>query len=65
MKMLLNLSNKFLDISPKNYPLSIAKSKILLETKKYFESEEIIRDQIIRRNDNPQLWLLLSEIQRK
>ena len=60
----LNLSNKFLDISPKNYPLSIAKSKILLETKKYFESEEIIRDQIIRRNDNPQLWLLLSEIQR-
>jgi predicted Zn-dependent protease len=60
----LKLSNKFLEISPKNYPLSIAKSKLLLQMKRYFESEEIIRDQILRRNDNPQLWFLLSEIQR-
>jgi len=30
----------------------------------YFESEEIIRDQLLRRNEDPQLWLLLSEIQR-
>ena len=30
----------------------------------YFNSEEIIRDQILRRNSNPDLWLLLSEIQR-
>ena len=29
-----------------------------------FESEEIIRDLIIRRNEDPELWLLLSEIQR-
>ena len=27
-----------------------------------FESEEIIRDQLIRRNDDPELWLLLIEI---
>jgi predicted Zn-dependent protease len=32
--------------------------------KKFFESEEIIRDQLIRRNEDPNLWLLLSEIQR-
>ena len=32
--------------------------------KKYFESEEIIRDQLLRRNDNPDLWMFLSEIQR-
>jgi predicted Zn-dependent protease len=60
----LDLSNKFLEISPKNFPLSIAKSKLLLQMKRYFESEEIIRDQILRRNDNPELWFLLSEIQR-
>ena len=60
----LNLSNKFLEISPKNFPLSIAKSKLLLQMKRYFESEEIIRDQILRRNDNPELWFMLSEIQR-
>ena len=56
--------NKFLEISPRNYPLSISKSKILLSMDRYFESEEIIRDQLLRKNNNPELWLLLSEIQR-
>ena len=58
------LANKFLEISPKNYPLSISKSKILMQTGKYFEYEELIRDQLLRKNDDPELWLLLSEIQR-
>ena len=35
----------------------MSKEEILL-------SEEIIRDQLLRRNEDPQLWLLLSEIQR-
>ena len=56
--------NKFLEISPRNYPLSISKSRILLSMERYFESEEIIRDQLLRKNNNPDLWLLLSEIQR-
>jgi len=60
----LDLADKFLEISPKNYPLSVVKSKVLLEMKEYFMSEEIIRDQLIRRNDDPQLWLLLSDLQR-
>ena len=63
-KRALTLVDRFLEISPKNYPLSISKSKVLLAMKKYFESEEIIRDQLLRRNDDPELWLLLSEIQR-
>ena len=60
----LNLANRFLEISPRNYPLSISKAKILLSMKRYFESEEIIRDQLLRKNSNPELWFLLSEIQR-
>ncbi|MFL2714545.1 MAG: M48 family metalloprotease [Gammaproteobacteria bacterium] len=60
----LTLVDRFLEISPKNYPLSISKSKVLLAMERYFESEEIIRDQLLRRNDDPELWLLLSEIQR-
>jgi predicted Zn-dependent protease len=58
------LANKFLEISPRNYPLTVTKSKLLLQMKKYFEAEEIIRDLLIKRNEDPQLWLLLSEIQR-
>ena len=58
------LVNKFLEISPKNYPLSISKSKLLLLMGKYFESEEIVRDQLLRKNNDPELWFLLSEIQR-
>ena len=49
------LVNKFLEISPKNYPLSISKSKLLLLTKEYFQSEEIIRDQLLRKNNDPEL----------
>jgi predicted Zn-dependent protease len=60
----LKLVNEFLEISPKNYPLTINKSKVLLEMSRFFESEEIIRDLIIRRNEDPELWLMLSEIQR-
>ena len=60
----LKLANEFLKISPKNYPLTIYKSKVLLEMSRFFESEEIIRDLLIRRNEDPQLWLMLSDIQR-
>ena len=60
----LKLANEFLEISPKNYPLTINKSKVLLEMNRFFDSEEIIRDLLIRRNEDHQLWLLLSEIQR-
>jgi len=60
----LKLVNEFLEISPKNYPLTINKSKVLLEMNRFFESEEIVRDLLIRRNEDPQLWLMLSEIQR-
>src|SRR6056300_361580 len=51
----LNLSNRFLEISPKNYPLTITKSKLLLEMNRLFESEEIIKNQLIRRNEDTQL----------
>ena len=60
----LDLANKFLEISPKNYPLSISKSQILLNMGQYFESEEIIRDQLLRKNDSPDLWFMLSETQK-
>ena len=31
---------------------------------RYFESEEIIRDQMLRKNDSPELWFMLSETQK-
>ena len=31
---------------------------------RFFEAEELLRDQILKRNDDPYLWLLLSEVQR-
>ncbi len=60
----INIADTMLEISPNNYPLSIIKAKLLMEMKNFLESEKIIRDQLIRRNNDPQLWLLLSEIQR-
>jgi predicted Zn-dependent protease len=56
--------DKFLSISPGNYPLTITKAKILNATGAYFAAEELLRGQILKRNGDPYLWLLLSDIQR-
>ncbi len=56
--------NKVLNISPKNYPASIIKSKILSAKKDTIQAEEILRDLLITKNNDPSLWLQLSEVQR-
>jgi len=63
-KKALKIADSILEISPKNYPLSIIKARLLLKMKNFLESEKIVKDQLLRRNDDPQLWLLLSEIHR-
>ena len=59
-----NHVDEFLSISPGNYPLTITKAKILNETGEYFAAEELLREQLLKRNGDPYLWLLLSDIQR-
>ena len=56
--------NKVLNISPGNYPASIIKSNILSGQKKTIQAEEILRELLITKNNDPHLWMLLSEIQR-
>ena len=56
--------NKVLNISPRNYPASIIKSKILSAKKETIQAEEILRDLLITKNNDPSLWLQLSEVQR-
>ena len=53
-----------LNISPGNYPASIIQSSILSAQKKTIQAEEIIRELLITKNNDPHLWMLLSEIQR-
>lgn len=60
----LTLVNEQLEISPKNYPLSIEKAKVLKGLQKTIAAEEILRDTLLRRNSDPSLWFLLSEIQK-
>jgi predicted Zn-dependent protease len=63
-KEALDQVNLSLKISPRNYPLTVTKVRILNEMERYFEAEELLRDQILKRNNDPYLWLLLSEVQR-
>ncbi len=60
----LTLVNEQLEISPKNYPLTIEKAKVLKGLQKTIAAEEILRDALLRRNSDPSLWFLLSEIQK-
>ena len=55
---------KVLNVSPGNYPASIMKSKILSAKKESIKAEEILRDLLIIKNRDPNLWLQLSETQR-
>ena len=56
--------DEVLKISPNNYPASILKSKILSAKKETIKAEEILRDLLISKNRNPNLWMQLSEVQR-
>ena len=58
------LVNEQLEISPKNYPLTIEKARVLRGLEKTIAAEEILRDTLLRRNLDPSLWFLLSEIQK-
>ena len=60
----LALVNEQLEVSPKNFPLTIEKAKILRGLRKTIAAEEILRDTLLRRNSDPSLWFLLSEIQK-
>jgi predicted Zn-dependent protease len=53
-----------LNISPRNYPASIIKAKILSSKKEFIKAEEILRDLLIGKNRDPGLWMQLSEVQR-
>ena len=53
-----------LNISPGNYPASIVKAKILSTKKEFIQAEEILRDLLIAKNRDPNLWMELSEVQR-
>jgi len=56
--------DRVLNISPGNYPASIIKSNILSGQQRTIEAEEILRELLITKNNDPHLWRLLSEIQR-
>ena len=53
-----------LKISPRNYPASIVKAKILSAKNESIKAEEILRDLLIKKNKDPGIWMQLSEIQR-
>ena len=53
-----------LNISPGNYPASIVKAKILSTKKEFIQAEEILRDLLIAKNRDPNLWMELAEVQR-
>ena len=60
----LNVVNSILKVAPNNYPASVIKGRVLANKGEFLFAEQVIRDQLIKKNQNPNLWLLLSEIQR-
>jgi len=67
----ISVINDLIDRFPKNLILNTTRVEIYLNaglyqeaTGEYFAAEELLREQLLKRNGDPYLWLLLSDIQR-
>ena len=57
------LARKLNDINPKNYPISMLYSKLLMNQEKYEEAESLLKDLALKRSFDPQIWYWLAEVQ--
>ena len=60
----LSIVDEILKLAPNNFPASVLKAKVLEFKGEFLFAEQLVRDQLIKRNNDPDLWFLLSEIQR-
>ena len=49
----LNVVNSILKVAPNNYPASVIKGRVLARKGEFLFAEQVIRDQLIKKNQNP------------
>ena len=57
------VGNKLLEMNPGNYPVSMFYSRALMDQQAYDEAENTLKDLLLKRKEDPQIWYWLAEIQ--
>ena len=57
------VGNKLLEMNPGNYPISMLYARALMNQQAYDEAENTLKDLLIKRKEDPQIWYWLAEIQ--
>ena len=59
----LAVGQKLLEMNPGNYPVSMLYARVLMDQQKYDQAENILRELLIKRKEDSQIWYWLAEIQ--
>ena len=57
------VGNKLLEMNPGNYPVSMFYARALMDQQAYDEAENTLKDLLLKRKEDPQIWYWLAEIQ--
>ena len=57
------IGKKLLEMNPGNYPLSMLYARALMDQQAYGEAENILKELLLKRKEDPQIWYWLAEIQ--
>ena len=57
------VGNKLLEMNPGNYPISMFYARALMDQQAYDEAENTLKDLLLKRKEDPQIWYWLAEIQ--
>jgi predicted Zn-dependent protease len=59
----LAVGKNLLEINPVNYPISMLYARALMDQKKYDQAEDVLKNLLFKRKEDPQIWYWLAEVQ--
>ena len=59
----LAIGKKLLELNPLNYPISMLYARALMNQKEYDQAEEVLKNLLLKRKKDPQIWYWLAEVQ--
>ena len=57
------VGKNLLDMNPSNYPISMLYAKALINQKEFDQAEKVLKNLLLKRKEDPQIWYWLAEVQ--
>ena len=59
----LAVGKNLLEMNPTNYPISMFYARALMDQKEYDQAEDVLKNLLLKRKGDPQIWYWLAEVQ--